>query len=267
MICELDDIKIHYKIIGSGQNVLMIHGFAADHRLMEGCMEKVFENKNFRRIYIDLPGMGKSNSPDSIKSSDQILESVIQFIRKVLSNEKFIIIGESYGGYISRGIHRELQDQIIGLGLICPVIHADRNKRKVPNHKVIFKDRDFLETLSVKEKENFSQYNVILTEENYKRYQDEVLSGIKISDKDFLNRVQEKYEFTKNIDSYEKEIEIPVIILTGKQDSVVGYEDAYSIINNYKRVSYLALDGAGHNLQIEQPEVFHSLFNNWLKNF
>ena len=58
-----------------------------------------------------------------------------------------------------------------------------------------------------------------------------------------------------------------MLILTGKQDSIVGYADAYSIIENYHRVRFLALDGAGHNLEIEQPEIFSSHMKNWLRNF
>lgn len=39
----------------------MLHGYSPDHRLMAGCMEPIFNKKsNYKRVYIDLPGMGKS---------------------------------------------------------------------------------------------------------------------------------------------------------------------------------------------------------------
>lgn len=61
--------------------VIIIHGCAPDHRLMMKCMELVFQKyEGYKRIYIDLPGMGKSNAPDWINSSDRILELLIACI-------------------------------------------------------------------------------------------------------------------------------------------------------------------------------------------
>ena len=56
----------------------------------------------------------------------------------------------------------------------------------------------------------------------------------------------------------------PTLILLGRQDSSVGYKDAWSILDNYPRATFAVLDKAGHNLQIEQVEVFNSLVNEWL---
>jgi pimeloyl-ACP methyl ester carboxylesterase len=42
--------------------------------------------------------------------------------------------------------------------------------------------------------------------------------------------------------------EKPALILTGRQDHMVGYYDAWNIYENYPRGSYVVLDRAGHNL-------------------
>lgn len=50
---------------------------------MAGCMEPIFNTKEgYKRIYLDLPGMGKSKSTEWIKSSDDMLDIVIRFIEK-----------------------------------------------------------------------------------------------------------------------------------------------------------------------------------------
>jgi len=53
-------------------------------------------------------------------------------------------------------------------------------------------------------------------------------------------------------------------MLLGRQDSGVGYKDAWSILDNYPRATFAVLDRAGHNLQIEQEELFNSLVSEWL---
>ena len=61
-----------------------------DHRLMMKCMESVFQKyEGYKRIYIDLPGMGKSNAPNWINSSDRIVEVLITFIEEIISTENF----------------------------------------------------------------------------------------------------------------------------------------------------------------------------------
>jgi hypothetical protein len=51
----------------------------------------------------------------------------------------------------------------------------------------------------------------------------------------------------------------------GKQDSIVGYSDFGDFLKNYPRASFVVLDNAGHNLQIEQPELFYCLTKEWLE--
>ena len=59
VIFKDDELLLNYEIMGEGQPVLLIHGLACDMNLMKGCMEPVFSNvEGYKRIYIDLPGMG-----------------------------------------------------------------------------------------------------------------------------------------------------------------------------------------------------------------
>ena len=57
-----------------------------------------------------------------------------------------------------------------------------------------------------------------------------------------------------------------MLILTGKQDTSVGFQDQSALMLQYPHATYLALDRAGHNLQIEQPQVFRSLTCEWLRS-
>ena len=103
MIYRIKDAEIYYEIVGEGKPVIIIHGRSPDHRLMMKCMESVFQKyEGYKRIYIDLPGMGKSNAPNWINSSDRIVEVLITFIEEIISTEKFLLVGESYGGYLAK---------------------------------------------------------------------------------------------------------------------------------------------------------------------
>jgi len=111
----------------------MIHGYFVDHRLMAGCMEPVFRNKDgFHRIYVDLPGMGKTKGERWIANSDRMLDVLVEFVEKVIPRDNFLLAGESYGGYMARGIIHKMADRVDGLLLICPAIINERREAKHP---------------------------------------------------------------------------------------------------------------------------------------
>jgi pimeloyl-ACP methyl ester carboxylesterase len=53
-------------------------------------------------------------------------------------------------------------------------------------------------------------------------------------------------------------------MLMGRQDNIVGYRDQWDFIEDYPRASFVVLDKAGHNLQIEQDVLFNALVKEWL---
>lgn len=266
MECKIKNISINYEIVGEGKPVIMIHGYEPDHRLMYGCMEPVFRDKNgYKRIYIDLPGMGKSESAEWINNSDIMLDIIIDFIDKIIPGKNFLLAGQSYGGYLSRGIVYRMADRVDGICLICPVIIADKEKRNVPEHEVIVKDDILLSELTQGEAEDFDSIAVVQSKEIYERYKNEILSGISIGDIKFLKEFEEKgYAFSFDVDKINEKFNKPALIMLGKQDSCVGYKDAWSILDNFPRASFAVLDSAGHNLHIEQSELFNFLVNEWL---
>lgn len=73
------------------------------------------------------------------------------------------------------------------------------------------------------------------------------------------------YDFSFDVDNLEEKFNKPTLMLLGRQDSSVGYKDAWNILDKYPRVTFAVLDRAGHNLHIEQEELFNSLVNEWLE--
>ncbi len=144
MECIIKGLKLYYQCVGEGKPILLLHGFYPDHRLMAGCMEPVLKEGGYRRIYLDLPGMGQSESASWLKSADEMLEIVLAFIERLLPGEEFLLAGESYGGYLARGIVLRLTNRVAGLFLLCPCIVAQVKQRTLPPHAVLRRDATLL---------------------------------------------------------------------------------------------------------------------------
>ncbi|CKI31947.1 2-hydroxy-6-oxo-6-phenylhexa-2%2C4-dienoate hydrolase [Streptococcus pneumoniae] len=188
---------------------------------------------------------------------------LITFIEEIISTEKFLLVGESYGGYLAKGILAKMFERVSGLLLVCPVVVAEPEKRILPNKQVIVQDEEFLNTLTSTEREEFCELAVIANEYTYKRFKEEIKPGLDVANYEFIERLQKNYSLT--MDFQHEKYENPVLLLTGRQDISVGYQNIIEIIEEYPRATLAVLDMAGHNLQIEQPELFESLVGEWIR--
>ncbi len=253
---------IDYEVIGTGIPVLIIHGWGISRITMKGAFEPVFTELNgYKRFYIDLPGMGNSVKGD-VKNSDDMLEILHDFAANVI-REPFIIVGQSYGGLLTRGFVNKYPDMIKKIILLVPCIIPGVKQGRVVPHTVIEQDDDLLSSLSKEERDSFTLMNVVLTKDVWERYKKYLMPALESADWDFLNNVLEG-SFSFDPDDLREPCSIPGLIIAAKQDTEVGYKDQFDLMEKYINSTYCAVDSAGHNLQIEQPEIFESLVKNWL---
>lgn len=59
-------------------------------------------------------------------------------------------------------------------------------------------------------------------------------------------------------------VDVPSLIIVGRQDSISGYLDGVDLMHRFSRATLAVLDTAGHTLAWERPEVFHALVRDWL---
>jgi len=56
----------------------------------------------------------------------------------------------------------------------------------------------------------------------------------------------------------------PALCVVGRQDNMVGYQDAWILAEQLPRASFAVLDRAGHALPGEQPTLLRALIHDWL---
>jgi pimeloyl-ACP methyl ester carboxylesterase len=260
----MPDMTLHHVEFGAGTPVLALHGWNPDHRLMLGCLEPLFERRpGYRRLYPDLPGMGKSPA-DTVSSSDDMLAAVRSFVEETIGSSPFLLVGESYGGYLARGLARELGSQVLGLAMVCPigvaVEHADRT---VPAHEVLRRYPALIGSLDPALAAEFTDIAVVESPQALRRFREEILPGLEAADTEAMAHIRRRWLLSRdpeNGDPFPR----PTLIVTGRQDHITGYVDQYALLPHYPRATFAILDVAGHNLQIEQPTLFEALMNEWL---
>jgi pimeloyl-ACP methyl ester carboxylesterase len=151
--------------------------------------------------------------------------------------------------------------------LLCPLVDTFEEVNKpenLPKRNIIWRSESFDSIKDDTDVKVFLDMAVIATPEILEKYIRDILSGINISDKDFLSCYNGGYnpdmEKTLRTVKFDK----PTCIITGRKDDAVGYYAAYKILDRFPRATFTVLDCAGHNLQIDNELVFIQLVKDWI---
>jgi pimeloyl-ACP methyl ester carboxylesterase len=248
---------------GEGTPLLLIHGFGVDHHIFDS-LSPVFDGlRDWKRISIDLPGHGNSPIGD-VRSSQDVVDAVERWIRLHMDGQRFAVIGNSFGGMVARCIAHDMREQVLGLASLAGVFVNAHEERIVPEATVLRSDPALIESLGTLG-EDYAQMAVVQTAENAKAFRDYVEPGLELADREALHRISAQYSLAQEPeDAHPEAFTQPSLFITGRQDQVVGYVDAWNRLEHYPRASYVVLDAAGHNVHLEQQTLTAALLSNWL---
>jgi pimeloyl-ACP methyl ester carboxylesterase len=259
-------IPVHYSQHGAGPPVLALHGGNVDHREITGALEPVFaERPGYRRIYPDLPGMGRTPAPETIDSTDAVLDTLLGLVDDVIGKEAFLVVGHSYGGYLARAIANRRPGQVAGLALICSLAGEQVRGDERPEH-VVLRAADGLDldgTLEPAMAAEFRNYLVVQTPETLRRFQETVAPGVALADQAALERIFARWQL-RTAPEQAPAYTNPTLILAGRQDATVGYAGSWRLLEHYPRATFAVLDRAGHGLPHEQVGLVTALMAEWL---
>jgi pimeloyl-ACP methyl ester carboxylesterase len=267
VLATVNGIPMHYAQHGSGSGtpVLALHGVGVDHREIMGALEPLFADRpGYRRIYPDLPGMGRTPAPDTLNSNDDVVGVLLGLVDAVIGEEAFLLVGQSYGGYLAQAIANRRPFQVAGLALVCAISEGGGEDER-PEHVVLHADADLDPdgALGPELAAEFRNYLVVQTPATLRRFQETVAPGTALVDKAALERIFQRWELgtaPKQGPAYAN----PTLVLAGRQDATVGYAGLWRLLEHYPHATFAVLDRAGHGLLHEQVGLATALLGEWL---
>jgi pimeloyl-ACP methyl ester carboxylesterase len=266
---ETDTATIDYEEHGEGRVIVFLHGWTMNRRLEIADYEPIFSARpGWRRIYPDLPGMGLSVAK-RIENQDDMLVALIAFIERVLPGKRFVLAGTSLGSYLARGIAVRLRPQIDGLMLRVPAIVPDTARRTLPPFQPLVRNDALVAALD--EMERTALGNVLVQAPDYLdalRHKTQALVQPAIDAcAPFVPAMRAdpaRYAFSFDLAAAEKGFAKPTLIVAGRQDTTVGYRDAWEILESYPRATFAVMDRADHVWPVESPALLTALVDDWL---
>lgn len=256
MECRINDVVIHYVEHGTGMPLVALHGVGVDHREPEAALEPMLTDSGCRRIYPDLPAMGRSTA-SGLTSNNDVVAVLAEFVERT-AQEPALLLGHSYGAYLARGLAAQRPELVRGLALVCPLAEQVGD---LPVPEVVVQDDAAYDELEPKLQAGFDEYFVIRTPETARRYRDSVVPGTQLVDEAALTGVFTEWA----IDMGRHTFSHPTLVVAGLHDATVGFDDAVRLLDVYPRATLAVIDGAGHALLHERPDVVAALVNDWIK--
>ena len=131
MAFRFHDKNIHYKAEGSGEAVVLLHGFLENGSMWDEIAQELC--KTHQVIRLDLPGFGKSDCFEESRSMELYAVCIHQLLLE-LHIDNFTIIGHSMGTYAALELSKICPEKINHLILFHSTANADSEQKK--------KDRD-----------------------------------------------------------------------------------------------------------------------------
>jgi pimeloyl-ACP methyl ester carboxylesterase len=270
----IDDVTVHYKTAGNGNEVLiLLHGFGASTFTWHGVLLPLAQN--YTVVAYDRTGFGYSSRPVSeewgTKNPYSPLSQVEQLIALMdsLGIEEAVLVGSSAGGITAALTTVYYPERVKSLVLVAAAIFQGGPPRwlrpalRIPQVKRL----GFLA---------MRYYYTYFFDEIHKRaWHDPSQRTPEIRDgyakplkAENWDRALWEYVFAYeplNLGNRLNEIKIPVLIITGDDDRIVPLRGSKKIADQITHADLVIMPDTGHLPHEENPELFVSIVNTFLK--
>lgn len=256
--------------VGEGLPVLIIHGWELDGTSEQLDFEPIFDKiPGFRRIYVDLPGMGKTPA-NGVRNLDDIYIRLQQFIDTRMGDSRFLLVGSSCGVYLARALTQRYVDQVDALLLRVPLIEPKDSARDIDPFEPLVADETVISSMSSEDKALLGKILVqtpAYIEKLRPKYKEAYQRASLAADQEVLKPIREdpqRYSLSIELDKQQPKLLAPTLIVPGRQDDVVGYRDGLRLLELYPRSTFAVLDRSRHDLPVDDNGVFETLVRDWL---
>jgi pimeloyl-ACP methyl ester carboxylesterase len=238
--------KISYTDSGQGMAIVLLHGFLENKKMWQEYVA-VF-SEQYRVITIDLLGHGESDSLGYVHSMEDNANAVHEVLEH-LKIEKAIVLGHSMGGYVALALAELYPESIKKLVLLNSTAKEDSAEKKLNRTRAIKAvKQNYVTFVSLAVANLFSEDNRIRLAAEIEKTKVQALKtplqGIVAS--------LEGMKIRKDREAFLRENLFPVLLVLGKKDPVLNYEENITQIED-TTATLVSFDD-GHMSHIENKE-------------
>lgn len=249
--------KISYSDTGKGSAAVLVHGFLENQTMWQDLVPDLSKKK--RIITIDLLGHGETECLGYVHSMEDNAD-IVKAVLSKLRIRKAVFVGHSMGGYVALAFAELHPAMVKGLVLQNSTSNADSEERKANRDRAIKsvkKDYTTFVRLSIAN---------LFSEENREKMIAEIekvkLEALKTPLQGIVASL-EGMKIRKDREILLHSANFPILLILGKKDGVLNYEDNLKQIENTK-VKLISFPD-GHMSHIENREELQKVLLGFFK--
>ncbi|MDQ3142758.1 MAG: alpha/beta fold hydrolase [Bacteroidota bacterium] len=242
--------------------IIFIHGFPFNKSMWNVQTEALKES--FRVITYDVRGHGDTDSGIGDFSIDLFVDDLL-FLMNSLKLDKVVLCGLSMGGYIALNAIKKYSERFEALVLCDTQCVADTPEQKEKRMKTIesIQENGVEKYADESIKNLFTSQSIIQKHEGIDIIKDMIINTTVKTLCSTLLALSTRRETCSNL----SDINIPVLIMVGKEDKITPPEAAQFMHEKIENSILIILDHAAHVANIENSLEFNHQLKNFLHQF
>ena len=241
--------------------VLFLHAFPVNKNMYEGQFEAL-KKENIPFIGMDYPGFGNTPVFRTFKSLNQYTDYIVSKIYEE-GIDKVIAVGDSMGGYIMFDMFKRHKEILKGLVFVSTRAEADTEEAKQARFATIEKvkkeGKDFLIEAMIEAQTAPS------TKQDKTKMEKLKCLMLQATEEGIINALTAMAHREDNT-SILKEIDIPTIVIAGKDDEkVTPPEVVKKIANGIPNAKFYEIPDSAHLPPFENPKKFNEILIRFIK--
>lgn len=257
---QFNGAALHYRVVGSGNPVVLIHGFGEDGTIWQHSIE--YLQSNFTLLVPDLPGSGLSPMVNKDESMESLADAVIAML-DAESVKTASIIGHSMGGYITMAIAEKHASYAKAIGLFHSVASPDNEEKKAARRKSIGFIKEHGAAAFIEQatpglfSDGFKAKHPEIVEEITARYTNFSAAALV----QYYEAMMQRSDRTAVLERFPR----PVLFIMGTHDKAVPLEISLQQ-SHLPELSYVKiLEHSGHMGMLEEPSEAHAFLEKFLR--
>ncbi len=245
-------LEINYADCGSGELVLILHGWGSNITLHENMISLL--STKYHVVAPDMPGFGESEEPKEPWNVDDYVDFILEFLKK-FEFKKLTVLGHSFGGRViiklcSRPLDFEIEKVILvdSAGVMPEKTASQKLKQKSYKMTKKILQTKAVEKLFPDALENLRKKNGSADYNAASPIMRQTL--VKVVNEDLCDLMPN--------------VKAPTLLIWGKNDDATPLSDAQKMEKLMPEAALVAFDNAGHYSFLEQQVLFNRVLSSFM---
>jgi len=259
----LNNYEIYYEVQGKGTPILFLEGLGYSTWMWK---YQNFCSNEYKCIYIDNRGVGKSTPLSHVYSTELFAKDAISVLNYLKINEVYVL-GVSMGGFIAQELARIAPEKIKGLILVST---SCGGKRSIPMSQDVYNEMTKTlsgESLKDKLKRTMSlAFTTDYLKKKEREFEDIILERMNNPTDEKQLIFQSLSVLNFDICQENSKFDKPALIIAGMLDKVLPWINSILLFKSLPLSSLILFKNQNHLLFMEEHEIFNNKVIEFIKN-